>query len=761
MISIAKCRQPFAAIFGVLIFAASGLGDTRRGTDHVVIDGVKIPFGTIVEVSGPNRRDPDQQFGLFSFGAACIRGIRLDGRPIQDEIDFLLVPSDERGAPSYQNLAALKAGAFFKARGRIVDAVCSGKKNQIALVITHIEGTRPAPLTFADFVDRQARFEGTATSIVNVVVGSESIRLDGLAAWPPGVLGKRVGIRGVVRGGPGNWSIEKSEWNLIDLADQVGQDVALEGNLWSLNDYWYFRYRSEKLYLTDETGSVMKFSSDDFARKARVQGRLARQLRPSLEQISDKIDRDLVVCFVVRGAKVTYLEEAVPWPRMFGPLYQTFHTSSAGVPELLPESGYRKNVVGNETTTRLYIERNRDVIASILRGVTPATLEVLARRMKSEQLLKPLRLIYATMLARVNDERGQAFLLECLAAEPQSTDVFYCLGAFASLAPELSQIKTQTRWAEKALIGLMANRKPVRLDETATDSQPKTVADAAAHYSDIPSVLMQSESNEARHALVEYVLAGGSETAEVIEVLCNTKAVLPVEDLLKLERVTKSQKDHPVNVRNRRSLLTQLLRNKHRAAAERFVHDLEDGFVYMTFRDGSSPEAIAALRPLISAMTGESKNHAQMLVTLSAPDPVPAVIALLEDASWKDKNLALYELARLHDARAVLPVARVLRSAPAGYFNVASELNGHMTATIAVQHGLEAIAEARTGAAIDQLIELLTVDLTRFGGYIDRAGFQRIVAAHLIELTGESFGVDAEAWKAWRAVHPEFPLKKS
>jgi hypothetical protein len=47
------------------------------------------------------------------------------------------------------------------------------------------------------------------------------------------------------------------------------------------------------------------------------------------------------------------------------------------------------------------------------------------------------------------------------------------------------------------------------------------------------------------------------------------------------------------------------------------------------------------------------------------------------------------------------------------------------------------------------LIELLPTDLSRFGGYVDRDGLQRIVAAHLIELTGESFGTNVEAWRNW------------
>ena len=78
-----------------------------------------------------------------------------------------------------------------------------------------------------------------------------------------------------------------------------------------------------------------------------------------------------------------------------------------------------------------------------------------------------------------------------------------------------------------------------------------------------------------------------------------------------------------------------------------------------------------------------------------------------------------------------------------------------------VSHGLDAIAHTGTAAAIRELIELLPVDLARFGGYMDRQEWQLIVAAHLIELTGESFGTDVEKWRTWQQAHPEHSVPKA
>ena len=118
--------------------------------------------------------------------------------------------------------------------------------------------------------------------------------------------------------------------------------------------------------------------------------------------------------------------------------------------------------------------------------------------------------------------------------------------------------------------------------------------------------------------------------------------------------------------------------------------------------------------------------------------------------------MVLFELARLGEPRAVAAVARLLRESGKDDLHADSELN----ATASIEHALDAIAYSGTAEAIGELIGLLSVDLSRFGTYIDRAGFQRIVAAHLIELTGESFGTDADSWRNWQRAIPRFSVPR-
>jgi hypothetical protein len=140
-----------------------------------------------------------------------------------------------------------------------------------------------------------------------------------------------------------------------------------------------------------------------------------------------------------------------------------------------------------------------------------------------------------------------------------------------------------------------------------------------------------------------------------------------------------------------------------------------------------------------------------MLIALGQEDPVAELLKMLADPKWADKNMVFYELARLGDPRGVEPVAKFLHDAP----QAAVKDDGGLRPTNTVNHALEAIAHVGTPQAIRELIELLPVDLARFGGYIKREEWPLIVAAHLIELTGESFNTDVDKWRDWQSKHPD------
>ena len=115
-----------------------------------------------------------------------------------------------------------------------------------------------------------------------------------------------------LRGRSSNWPIRSEEmWS--------SRERSRHDNFCS-----WFEYRGERIHLTSDHGPSLGFPSDDFGRRARVTGRLQRQDRPSLDREAMNnplVDRKLVPCFIVRGAKVEYLEEQSDWEHRFGPIY--------------------------------------------------------------------------------------------------------------------------------------------------------------------------------------------------------------------------------------------------------------------------------------------------------------------------------------------------------------------------------------------------------------------------------------------------------
>ncbi len=749
-----------ALLILIVLYASSPVvifAQLVRAIDHVMIDDAKIPFGTTIEIEGEVRA---KDFFSFSSEAASLRVVRIANKPIQHEIDFHLHSDDEGNGPAYDVLRVLEKSAFYRVRGRVMNARFNGTGNTCALIVEQLTPIPAISLKCQDFVDQKLKLEGTAAPAGKFLHEKELIALEGLTGWPHSIEGRQIEVRGTVRRGSSTCRMENPEWKLIQLNDQINQKVSLDGKLWSLNGEWWFDYRGERLYLTSDAGPVMAFKSDDHGRPARVSGLLLRQLRPAIEQISLKSDQDLVDTFVVRGAQVKYLDAEASWSERFGTVYPSFNRLEDGVPVLLAESSFRRNILGTETHARLIVERNHEAIEWTLRETTEASRNVLARRMNDDATDKTLRLIYASMLASANDGRGRDYLLRTSKPVDDTLDLdaLYCLGVFPFLSPRHLRDKVELDWAEDVMIALLKERKPVSTTGRVwKDTDHKIpVASAVVIFTNIPTVLAWIGSVKARSALLDYYYYAlpdddHPESSDIVRLLCQSKIQLSIDDLLKLEAVTKDS-------RTRRVILLAMLRGKSTRGIDRFLVDLESNFVYMDLRNHLSKELLDQLQPLVERSKDDNRNHLLMLKVLAEKDPIPELLSLLTDQNWPDKPLIMFELGRLADPRAVPIVARVLRESPQNYFDHGED--SELRTTGAIQNGLKAIADTGTPEAIQELIGVLPVDLSRFGSYINRAGLQGIVAAHLIQLTGESFGVDAEAWRKWQQAHPTHAVKR-
>jgi hypothetical protein len=171
------------------------------------------------------------------------------------------------------------------------------------------------PVSFvpADFVGRVAEFEGRAQSragksLLVSDAGWKLIVRDG--NWPGSFESREVWVKGRVgRKENGVYRLEQPDARLLLLADQLGQEVRLDGVAWALNDYWWFEYRGEKLYV-DNQRELPGWNHNLWSRPVTISGRLDRALLPDLDQISLKEDRDLREYYIVRRPSWVSLDES-------------------------------------------------------------------------------------------------------------------------------------------------------------------------------------------------------------------------------------------------------------------------------------------------------------------------------------------------------------------------------------------------------------------------------------------------------------------
>ena len=182
-----------------------------------------------------------------------------------------------------------------------------------ALMMREIAEIRFTP---ADFTARVAEFEGIAENRngTGCVVGTDGWVLQVRTnAWPPDLEKRAISAKGeVVKSPTGRWILAGADWRLSLLSDQLGKEVRLDGVAWSLNDYWWFEYRGQKLYVENQK-ELPGWNDALRTRVITISGMLDRAKLPDLDQISLKSDRDLREYYIVRHAAWSSNDQA--WKR--------------------------------------------------------------------------------------------------------------------------------------------------------------------------------------------------------------------------------------------------------------------------------------------------------------------------------------------------------------------------------------------------------------------------------------------------------------
>ena len=124
-----SCRTLHAMLLECVCLASVAQAEWSGAIDHMVIDGAKISFGTIVEIEGEGNPAESRS---RAFELASLRALRIDGRPTQENLTIYLCLSDDNKGPLRKQLAAVAKDievaveAGFGHRGAPVLAVALG-----------------------------------------------------------------------------------------------------------------------------------------------------------------------------------------------------------------------------------------------------------------------------------------------------------------------------------------------------------------------------------------------------------------------------------------------------------------------------------------------------------------------------------------------------------------------------------------------------------------------------------------------------------
>lgn len=640
-----------AAILIAACVITPAYGEISRGENHFLIDGVKIPVGSEIEVIGP----VTYAGGIYmSSGGAALHGMWINGRANQDKIYFHLCRDKPGGWPTYKDFKALKRNIFYKIRGQIIEGRIYCERKAITLVVKEMEPVPAREFRFSDLVNRETTFEGTAAPGGILKIKERPVQIANLTNWPKSVTGKSVFVRGTLRKRQAGYHIDTVSWHPTDLKELVGQNVSLEGVLSKHGNQGYFQYKGKHLNLNLALPNEVETKLTKLARKvpARVNGRLVLENHSAFNEYGQIKESPNVPIFVIREAKIEFLEKNLSVDERNKPIYATLHPVSEGVPELIAESCHRGNEQYNHALARYYVRRNKNVIRTILEDATPHTRDVLAGRMNDAKTIRTIRLIYAAMLAHLNDQRGRSFLIKSIQNHDVDAlpDALYCLGAFPEFGTGETRKKTELRWVEPTLLALMRDQSPT--NKKAYYSNFLTIADMAMFYSEIPYVLVQIKTDAAHKTLMNYlfsdtaVLRHDWQSLNLVRYWLNSGALFSVEELLKLETMPPNSIGGGFD---RGQLLSQFLQHKHYAVLERYLNHKEPYQFYTEFRDNLSPELVEALRPYRKQLKGASKEMVELLLIMAEPDPIPLLLQKLKSPDWKRKDILLQELARLKD----------------------------------------------------------------------------------------------------------------
>ncbi len=533
----------------------------------------------------------------------------------------------------------------------------------------------------------------------------------------------------------------------VDLKSKIGEQVDLYGTLGSLNGVWWFSRGDERIILATERGRSRTFETDWHGRQVTVSGLLKHQLRASPDQISLKTARDLKRTFVVFDSKVALADKSIQEndTERFGVLYDEPVKRVDGVFDLIPKRGFRRNLIGSETDSRLFVERNWRFIQDTIANAKPPELDVVAARMNDSKRELPLRFIYAGILAARNDPRGQEFLADHILKSPTpDVNAMYVLGAFAAWTTE-ANAPVDLAWAERPAIHCLKN----------SPSEMQRVSNI------LPGVLLELDSKEGIERAIAMVISPPPQKTEPIAVLfaeSNISRSL-ASDLLGrgedsplssevLIRFAKALPDEKVDYVHRRIAET-LFKRDEVAAVELYLPRIAETFWFGYIKRSAGPKCMAEIKRVAPdlELNAEARKEVDRLMITTLDDPAAEYLRRINhpDTSLDDSWTLIWDLMDLDPPGWETEVSVFVKNRLLIESSSAEEVQD-----FPLDRLIKSMGESDDPDAVEALISLFDCDFEKTRNqWTTPAGLRGHIAAQLAEMTGESFGDDPAAWQKY------------
>ena len=303
---------------------------SKLGKEFELVGKLHAPLGRVLTIRGVVDDGPAKGFE----GGPNLRVQQIDGSSYQEDIQIVLKPffydwgqeplAGGIGLPKLEmgktyEMEGYETGGYIGSPSEIFRrgaVVVQTTNHYFRTQFVAIKAREIEPILFAPsmFRGQKALLSGTARNQEGhaVMQGLDwAVVVSRGSSWPQDIIGKRIETHGWYNPDatwkddpnfrPKVYDLVEGRWRLVELQDQVGKQVHLRGRARSLNGVWWFDYRGIDLYVED-LEQLPGWTEENRGRPMVIEGRLEKATLPRLDQVTEKVERDLAEYFIVRGA---------------------------------------------------------------------------------------------------------------------------------------------------------------------------------------------------------------------------------------------------------------------------------------------------------------------------------------------------------------------------------------------------------------------------------------------------------------------------